>query len=249
MQDLHRTFKALGLLESEVKTYLSALEHGASSVIDLSKRTGLSRPATYSAIESLTERGLFSSVLRGKKRVYAAEHPSKLIAYARRREGEIHEHIKDLERSVQELELMQGGERPTVKLFEGKEGAHTVITDQVETKARIVDEIADLDSLYATLSLEDLNPLREKLRAAGTKVRGLYSGKPSETAVSVDRYALPKEYGQFKSNISVYGNKIALVTFEGKMHSIIIESSALAKTLRILFDLAFKKARENIEKK
>jgi len=70
MKDITPILKSLGLLDSEVKTYLASLENGPETVLDLAKLTKLSRQAVYSAIDALTERGLMSSALRGKKRYY-----------------------------------------------------------------------------------------------------------------------------------------------------------------------------------
>ena len=129
MKDISPILKSLGFLDSETKTYLAALSMGPSTVIDLTKQVKLSRQAVYVAIESLTERGIMSSTLIGKKRFYAAEKPEKLLAYAKRRESELDEHVKDLEKAIPDLELRTGGERPSVKVLEGKEGLRAYLVD------------------------------------------------------------------------------------------------------------------------
>jgi predicted DNA-binding transcriptional regulator len=240
MKDIAPILRSLGLLESEVKTYMSALEHGAGTVLELTKVTGLSRQATYVAIESLTERGLMSSALVGKKRQYSAEHPDKLLSYAQRREAEMHDRVTDLERSLPELELQIGGERPAVKVFEGKEGLRALMDDLQVTSSKKIDEITDTEAMYAILSLDDLAPLRKKLAKSKPVVRGIYTGVAKGKEVAADRYFLPKELWGFKTHIAIYEEKVYFVTFEGKMFSIIIESPAIAKTLRIVFEQAIK---------
>ncbi len=248
MKDISPILKSLGLLDSEIKTYLKALENGPGTVLDLAKQTGLSRQAVYVAINALTERGLMSSALRGKKRFYAAEHPDKLLDYAKRRNTEMHEKLQDLERLLPELEMQVGGEKPTVKLFEGQEGYRAVISDMQSTRPKFTEEIADLEAMKKVVTPEMLRPLLNELKKVGTHVRGIYAGEPLGKTVSSERFFLPVKQGGFKSNITVYGNKIALVTFEGKMHSIVIESAALAKALRTLFTQALKGS-ENLPKK
>ena len=247
MKDISPILKALGLLDSEIKLYLQALEDGPGTVLDLAKATGLSRQAIYVAIESLTGRGLMSNALRGKKRFYAAEHPDKLLDYAKRRDTEMHERVQDLERMLPELELASGGEKPVVRVFEGKEGLRAVMADLRNTETKESLEIADLEAIYQVLSAEDLAALRDSVKKGKTKVRGLYAGQAQESANTIDRISLAKEQGGFKSHIGTYGDdKIALVTFEGKMYSVIIESKPLTKAMRILFETALgtgKKAR------
>jgi predicted transcriptional regulator len=248
MKDIAPILKSLGLLDSEVKTYLSAMENGPGTVMDLSKNAKLSRQAVYVAIDVLAKRGLMSSALRGKKRYYAAEHPSKLLAYAKRHEAEMKERVQDLQRLLPEIELQIGGERPAVRVFEGKEGIRAIIADMQESRPKQTSEIADLQAMNAILTPEDLKPMRLELKRFGTKVRGIYAGAPTGKTVEADRYFLPKELSGFKSDITVYGDKIAMITFEGKMYSVLIESASLAKALRTLFELSFRCVQDLKEK-
>lgn len=240
MKDITPILQGLGLMDSEIKTYLKALEGGPSTALELTKRSGLSRQAVYTAIESLSDRGIMSSALRGKKKFYAAEHPDKLLAYAKRRETEMKEKISDLERIIPELELRTGGERPIVRVFEGKAGILEIIEDIQGSDYKHSFEISDLDAMYSVLSSEDLAAMRLAVKKRGVQVQGLYAGQPSKPSVEVTRNLLPKEMSGFKSNIGIYGDKVALVTFEGKLYSVIIESAALTKAFHILFKLALK---------
>lgn len=242
MRDISPILQSLGLLDSEIKTYLAGLELGPSTAVDLAKTTKLSRQATYTAMDSLMHRGLMSSVTRGKKRLYAAESPDKLLAYARRRESEMKTRIRDLEQAVPELKLQVGGQRPAVRMFEGKEGLRAIIEDMRSTKAKRSVELTDLEAMYSVLSPEDLKTMREELKRHGTKVRGIYAGQAGPKTLEVDRVFLDDKDGGFRSNIGIYGDHIALVTFEGKMYSVIIESEPLTKAMRLLFELAFKGA-------
>lgn len=240
MKDIAPILRSLGLLDSEIKTYMAALEKGPQTVLDLSKITKLSRQATYVAIEGLTDRGLMSSALRGKKRFFAAEHPDKLLVYAKRHESDMRERVKDLERSLPELELQIGGERPVVKVFDGKEGIRALLADMQVSKPKLIHEITDMDAMWTILKPEDLASLREENLRNAVHVKGIYAGSKiiTDTPVHVDRYVLPADRFGFKSHVAVYNDKVTLVTFEGKLHTIIIENEALSKTLRILFELA-----------
>lgn len=242
MKDITPILQSLGLLDSEIKTYMAALESGPGTVVEHTKKTGLSRQATYVAIESLGERGLMSSVLSGKKRLYAAEPPSKLLAYAHRHDDEMRERITELERIVPEMELQLGGERPVVKMFEGKEGLRAIIEDYRESMPDEIYEFTDRDAMYSVLTQKELEPLRNALDKINAKFHSIYITSESSPKQIENNVYLPKKYGT-KTDITIYGNKVALVTFEGKMHSVLIESPALAATLRFLFSLAMKEAR------
>lgn len=245
MKDITPVLQSLGLQDSEIKTYLKGLRAGPSTAAELSKLTKYSRQAVYTAIESLSERGLMANVMRGKKRLYVAEPPSKLLAYAKRRDQEMHERVKDLERVVPELELQTGGERPVVRMFEGKEGIRALIEDMKVSRPKELVELSDMKAMYATLDLDDLAPLRKELKRANAKVMGIYAGTPiGDQTVQADRIHLADSDTGFNSNISVYGNTLSMATFEGKMHSIIIESRPLSDAFRLLFRLAFGKVKK-----
>lgn len=241
MKDIAPILKSLGLLESEIKVYLKTLEKGPSTVIELSQGTNLSRQACYVAIEGLTERGLMSSVLKGKRNYYAAEHPAKLVSYAKRREVQINDQIKDLERSIPQLELQIGGERPMVKLFEGKEGLNALINDMDVTQPKEIREIADLIALRSIVQPEDLLEYQKKVKKSQPDIRGFYSGERASNTVQLNtrRITLPAKNAGFNSDVFIYNNKIALITFENKMFSVLIESKALADALKIIFDIAW----------
>lgn len=246
MKNIQPILRSLGLLESDIKTYLAALQHGPQTVIELSKQTKLSRQATYVAIEAMTERGLMTSVLRGKKRYYSSEDPEKLLAYAKRREHEMEEQIKDLETSLPELKLQLGGERPVVRMFEGKDGLRAYLSDVETSQPKAIEEIADLEAVNAALGDEDLGAIRKQHAKNQTKIRGLYTGIPkAQRPQNVERYSIPGHPEGLRTDIAIYGDKIALVTLEGKMFTVLIESPALARTLRHLFDMAFEHRRED----
>ena len=231
-------------MESEIKVYLKALESGPSAVADLSKAAGLSRQATYVAIKELTARGVFSSVLKGKKMLYAAESPDKLLAYIKSRREKMADMIKEVEESIPELKQMVSKDFPTVKMFEGREGIGAILEELklLPNKTEIF-EISDLNSMYKLLKPEDLLALRNKLKVKKATIKGIYLGGASRKVADVQRAFLPEKTGGFGCNVGVYGNKIIMVTFSGKIISIIIDNENLAKTLRLILGLAFQQAK------
>lgn len=240
MKDLSPILQSLGLLDSEIKTYLGALQSGPSTVIDLAKATGLSRQATYTAISALTERGLMSSVQRGKKTMYAAESADKLMGYARRRQDDLSVRVDELKEIIPELKLQTGGSRPAVRMYEGKEGILALIEDFRNEGPKSALELTDVEAMYSVLKPEDLAEMRKAVAKSKVKIRGIYAGTPQKTEVNVDRMILPKEYGGFATDIGVRGNSVSFATFKGKMYSVVIESPEIARAMETLFRLAFK---------
>lgn len=188
-----------------------------------------------------------SSTTIGKKRLYSAERPEKLLAYAKRREQELDGHVKDLEEAVPELELRAGGQRPSVRVLEGKEGLRAYLVDLSKENPKIVYELTDRDAMYRVVTKEDLEPVRGHLIKTNSHLKALYAGNIPVRPNS-EIYPLPEEYTKFGSDITVYGNKIVLVSFGSKMQTVIIEEERLAAAMRILFEIAFKEAKKSFTK-
>ena len=220
MKDISPILRSLGLADSDVTTYLNALQHGPSTVVDLSKRTNLSRQAVYLSIDAMTERGLMSSIQRGKKRYFTAEPPTKLLAYAKRRAQQVEDHIGDLEKAIPQLELRVGGEKPVVRLYEGKEAVRAHLEDAQKNRVKHIDEMSDLEALGNAFSEEDLDTLRKHIVKNSTTVRKLYTVPPTGPKGNA-RY-LPK-------SMSLHTGGLAVGEISTKSTSC---SSAIAKASR-----------------
>lgn len=187
-----------------------------------------------------------SVINQGKKRLFTAEKPEKLLAYAKRRELELEEKIKDLEQIIPELKLKTGKEKPLVRVLEGKEGLMAIMDDIKKSKPKFPYEISDIEAINNVLGARDLAKMRDSLKKAGVKgSRAIHAGVSQlEILPEGERQILPKESWGFKTNIGIYSDKVTLTTLEGKMHSVIIESEAITKTMALLFQLAWKALKE-----
>ena len=233
--------RSLGFTESEAKIYLLSLELGASSVQDIAKKAKVSRVTTYAAIESLSKHGLMSSVEKGKKTLYAAESPERLVSFVHNRMKEMENTLREVQSAINELKLIQQGDRPVVRLFEGKEGLKAIHDDILKTSPDIIYEMDNMDAMHAVYAKEDFKPYQAELEKR--KI-------PSENIVLTDQSSSPRPLAKVRKlstklhsyfgDITIYSNKIALTTFQGKNISILIESEILAQTFKELFTLAFK---------
>ncbi len=241
MKDVVAILKSLGLQPSEIETYTTALRTGATTVIDLAAQTGYTRQGVYLAIETLTKHGLMSSVTHGKRTLYAAEPPEKLVSYAKRRELDMREQIADLEKSLPDLSMQIGGERPIVRMYEGREGIKAYLAEITQNKPKEIDELADMDAVHELMDPKELEPHQNAIKRLRTVVRGLYartSAWPKD--LPKERVQLPKEFGGFKGNVTIIGNTVCIMTLKGKLYTIVIEDKHVADALRILFEGAYR---------
>ncbi|MBP7006073.1 helix-turn-helix domain-containing protein [Patescibacteria group bacterium] len=235
--------KALGLSESEAAIYLAALECGPSSVQDLAKKAHVSRVTTYAVIETLSARGLMSSVEKGKKHLFAAESPERLVSRMQTRVKEMEATLHEVQDAIHELKLMQRGEKPVVRMFEGDEAMKAIYEDLAATRPTHIDELGNLDELRKFVTIDHVTKqLEAGLKKA--KRRCLYITKETRENSQQDgearRFLSDKEY-HAHGDVLIYDKKIAVSSYRGKMISVLIESQEIADTLRALFHLAWEK--------
>ncbi len=235
-------FKTFGFSESASKIYLAALQLGPSPVQDIARKVSVSRMTAYTVIEALMKEGLMSTLKKGKKTLYAAESPERLVSFMHGRVKQMEGVMKELEYAAGELKLLQRGEKPVVKMFEGQEGHRAILDDIIANKPDVVYEIGNLDAIHSLFPPEVLKPFKEELIKRNIGARGIYSmGEGSYTPRRAAKVKLLR-HGKgavFAGDISIYGNKIALMTFRGKLIGVLIESEELAKTMREVFELAW----------
>jgi len=239
--DFTRFFLDLGLSATETATYLASLQIGPTSVQEIAKKARLSRTTTYEAIASLQERGLMSTYQHGKKKFFSAEDPERAVAHFRGKIGELQSQIESFSRIVPELQMLAGGERPAVRFFEGREALLALFRDLVSANSDYFDEVSNFDDIYEYLDSEYIRELQKILNPTKIRLRLLHRGElrrvPRE---HVEYCPLKPELGNFHGDIWIYGDRIAFVSFKGKIIAIIIESKPFAQTARVLFEAAWR---------
>lgn len=78
----------IGLSEPEARAYMATLSLGATTVLRLSRATGIKRTTLYTMIESLKQKGLLKIEIKGLKRRFVAEHPENLSIVLEKRAKE-----------------------------------------------------------------------------------------------------------------------------------------------------------------
>lgn len=234
--DIVRLFTNLGLSATETKVYLANLELGPTTVQEVAKKAKLSRTATYDAIETLKGRGLVSTFEKGKRRVFAAEEPENAVAHFRDSVRKMEQQIEMLNRVLPEVKLMAGGERPTVRFYEGNEAIYAAFNDLGRVEPNLIYEVSNIDDVYTFLDKNTLLDARKFVNFEVTKLRMIYRGSLRNPRSTAEYVELPDGAGEFHGDIWIYADRIVFVAFIGKVISVIIESKILADTARSLFD-------------
>jgi len=247
--------KDLGLSEKEAKVYLATLELGSSSVQRIARKAGVNRATTYVMIESLIKQGLLSSFEQGKKRFFAATHPSQLLRLIKQKELATQELRENLEKDLlpQLLSIHNiAGDKPKVRFFEGKAGLQAIRDDFLRTTDRQIEAIYPWEGYTKVFTEKETQEYRQQRKKKNIFVKAIYTSTENKRLPSPVEHSEAK-YVQFKkfpifADITLYNNKIAIVSFSKTMPiGIIIEDKQITETFRSLFNLAWQGIKGNGE--
>ena len=242
--DPKESLKHIGLNEKEIQIYLSLLELGGSTVLSISKRSGIKRPTAYLVLESLVEKGFASRMIKGKKTLFSPQNPKKLIT-----EGELR--LKELQEVVPQLEIVfrKRKERPNIRIFEGIDELDRAYDDLFVVKG---------EALFmgtSRLSVEAFPRTYEKqqlmARSKEFRIRELIDeGQESHDYANKVRGEyhnfrfIPKKFLPFETDIGIFGNHTLITSVKKEYFTIDIESKEIARAFRTIFEMMWMSAKE-----
>src|SRR3989344_162010 len=246
---LEKDLQSLGLTEKEARVYLAALELGQAPVQKIAAAARLPRPTCYIQIATLTERGLMSSVEQGKKRLFSAEPPEALLSLFRREAEEVQAKQEALSHLLPDLKSrMAGGDLPKVRLYEGHEGLEAMRRELLKLKNTEWYCIFGSDHYQKTVSESSRTEQLKGLTARGLRCKSISVAKAptaqikSELKYLYERYHVPSDKYDMPGEVAIFGNKVALLSYEKRPMGIMIENTAIATAMRSFFKLAFERA-------
>ena len=150
--------RKLGLSAKEVDVYLAGLELGPTSVQNIAKESGLTRPTVYEVIKKLEDKNLFTQSKQGKKRVFSAQSPEGILGILRIQKREIEEKEREFIRIISTLESKYLKGREGLKIFKGREG---------------LESLAEIISFTSTRDIILINP--QKIPIKEEKLEKVFS--------------------------------------------------------------------------
>ncbi|GJL85547.1 MAG: hypothetical protein DHS20C02_13220 [Micavibrio sp.] len=233
--------EALGLAPMQAKVYLATLELGQATIQAIARKSGVNRSTIYTFIEEMKARGYVFETKRGKRKIYSAVNPERLMEIEKAR-------IKNLESLMPELLAINNtsGQKPRVTYFEGMSGIREVYTDMIREKKEI-SAYEDLEHLKKGLPAEIFKWFPKARTEAGVRIRSISRETNIAHEFSEANEALLRETkfvkaDDFKTDVNIYGDKIALMDLRGDPpFCVLIENKHLADTMRMIWSLLWKR--------
>lgn len=233
--------RKIGLDEKEIKVYLSLLRIGSVTASIVSKETDIDRATCYRYLDSLVNKGLVSYVIQNNIRYFQAAHPEKILKDLQEKESEFEKLLPEL------IELSKlPKEETTAEVYKGIEGIKTVLREILRTKQdhlALGDEghFQDIMPIFFQQFINECerNKIREKV---------LCSAKVYKKVKEFDyKYSVTKALrsgNPLPTTSLIYGDKIALFSWELPYNAIVISNRNLANTYKNYFEILWKNARK-----
>lgn len=240
---MQKMLEKLGIPEKAAKIYVSLLELGPSTVLDLAERAGVNRPTTYIHLDALKERGLVSTIVKGKRKLFVAESPRELETMLARERKEVEIKNEQLGSLLPELLAMYDlrDDKPIVHYYEGVEGLLKLQAEFLYCKSKLIRGIGSVDAAIKIFP-------EHKSDYADTRVKNkihsrfIYSSergdflRESNEKMLRETVFVPPEKLPFSADLTIFDDKVAIAALTGKVSGIIIEHKALAESFSGLFD-------------
>ena len=248
MSNMIDELQLFGLTEREAKVYRAALSLGKASVEQLAKEAGIIRTTTYTQIESLMNKGLMSTIQEGKKTYYLAEAPDNLSRLIDQQKKQLDQSANLLTSLLPDLSSLynKSGNKPVVRLLPGKEGIVTMRNEILKMKGghlRVISAFDEFVKVFSDKERKEFTEARQKKKIHSKVIFSSKEPKVIGSGLLPDDYIWisPNEF-DFKFDIYLFDNKVAITSMTGDIGAIVIDGPMLYESMKALFELTWKNA-------
>lgn len=242
---LHEELIQLGLSKEEAKVYLTVLELGGSFASTIAHKSNIPRVNCYYVLESLKDKGLITTNLRGNVKFFVAEPPQVFVNQVEEKFARAKKILPELLSITNTLAF-----KPIIRSYEGIEGIKTIFEQALEAKSEILG-YTNLEALgkllpdYLPGYFQKLIKKRIKVRLlspsteqAKSFIKKFYPKNYPEELVEI-LFVNPKEFA-FENQISIYDNFVAIISLNpDELMGVLMQSGAYARTQKAIFNLSW----------
>lgn len=248
--------KKIGLTDKEAYVYLACLQLGPAPVQLIARKAKVVRATTYVVLEALAKMGLVTQYSQEKKTLFAAEPPRQLLRVLEKQEETVREKERLLESILPELQVLlrSGGERPSVRYYDGKEGLRAIRQEIImySKPGSLIFNLTPADHLSAQFP-EDHHVYYKQRVAKRVRSRTIFTTRSPEFKKRLlspdfarfsERIYVAPEHFPVHSGMTIFEDRVALGSYSGHSGGVIIENRSMADMMRAFFEFAWVGAKQ-----
>ncbi len=242
---MEEALRAAGLAGNDIRVYKALLKLGTANVSMIMGACGLHRKTVYDTLDRLASLGLAGWHREGKKRMFTAANPSKLLDLAREKENMIKDALPGLLKIAD-----SAGEKTDVVVFKGKQGLTNIFEDIIKSGAKTWLSLISSGKGKELLP-EYVSNFHRRRVEAGVRYKVIYHKGGGEVQRRVKEHKgmkltevriLPHE-STIPISIWIYGDKTAFMIW-GAETGIMIEDKKLTRAFKDHFEVLWQVAKE-----
>lgn len=242
--------KQLDLSDVEAKLYLTLLQAGPTSVRDLAQTIAIKRTTTYFYIDQLVEKGLIMKIVKGSKKLVAANEPENLKVLVEAKAASAKKVEQDFPKILNLLSTSLPKENGTsdaeIRYYKGKNGVKKIYEDVLKTKELRsyvnIEEIVHAfpENLELFNKALNQNPNMQMYEIVENSPQSKKYVDFSKNSPAYHQKLLPKDMQLTAQDILIYDNKVAIINLRGNIHGIILYNLELFDNFKMLFNFTWK---------
>jgi len=245
---MKRLVADMGFSDKKAQIYISLLELGEVTASLIAKSAGIKRTTVYNILPELLQEGLINKYKSAKKTLFFIEDTRGLVARLEERKSGILEIIPELDK----LQLTKTV-RPRIVQYEGSDGIIQLYRDVIDSIQPGEELLSIVGANYANEIMpyhviEHYSAMRLKKRIPhriiGTDNDFIKEFKEKDKDELRETRILPEGNELIGSDIRIFGNKVALLSFKDGFIGTIIDSDDLYKLNKIMFERVWKSLEE-----
>jgi HTH-type transcriptional regulator, sugar sensing transcriptional regulator len=243
---LERILIEFGLSESESTLYLAGLRLGKTSILKLSRESGLKRPTVYKLIEKLLLRNIFAKIEEGWKVYYEAQNPRVLYQILDQKTILLDDNFPLLSN------LYTAKNTSGVMNYQGIKEIkylYTNILNEVGYMQKYYvicnqELFMSLDKVFFEGFIRDRNAKNPNLKMIFTESEEANSSKKYQSKSNVAIKLLP-ESRVYRQNIIITPNRLIIHNLEKPTSAVVVFQKPIIESFQSIFDILW----NNIDEK
>ncbi|MFH1439636.1 MAG: helix-turn-helix domain-containing protein [Candidatus Woesearchaeota archaeon] len=236
----------IGLTEGEAKIYAALLELGASTVGPIKKRTKIAHSNIYEILERLITKGIVTTIIKNKTKIFQAVSPSNLSKYLDQKENDLKKQRDILQKAIPQIEALQKiHPKQEAMMFIGTKGLLSAYEEFYKDGSKNDENLWIYVHNESYAKISDKFYLHTWLEMIDkVKSRGIAD-------ISYKKSKFAKEFSKkhelrfvdfpIFSHGEVYGNKFLLISWEDPVITVLVHAKHVSDNFRKYFEEIWKK--------
>lgn len=244
MKELEAYLNDYGLTPPETRIYLTLLEIGSSTVLELSKKTKLNRTTTHIYIDKLKDKGLITELQVGNRRKIIPEPPEKLKLVIENEKVELRRKEEGIESLINKIydtiTNAKSSSDSSVKYYEGINSISALYDEILQaSEIRTYANASEILDIFPDNTVKFIEAVKK-----GHILWDLMVETPQAHEFMINcnypnyfhKY-FPKSLKINSMDYLIYGDSIAIIQSRPKLFGIVIKNKYLAENARLMYDL------------